>query len=104
MADDRPPAPGELQFEHAEFAAPVGLSCVACKMPIATTYFELNGHVICEPCRDRAVAARGRDSGVTRLGGAALLGLGAAVLGAVAWYAVREITHLEIGLVAIVVG
>ena len=104
MADVRRPAPGELQFEHAEFAAPAGLACVACKVPIGTTYFELNGHVICEPCRDRSVAARERDSAFVRLGGAAALGLVAAGLGAVGWYAVREITHLEIGLVAIVVG
>src|SRR5262249_5623094 len=104
MADDRPPAPGDLQFEHAEFAAPAGLACVACKIPIGTTYFELNGHVICEPCRDRSVAARERDSALVRFGGAAALGLAAAALGAIAWYAVREVTHLEIGLVAIVVG
>ena len=104
MADDRPPAPGGLQFEHAEFSAPPGLRCVACKAPIAETYFEANGQVICEPCRDRAMAVRELGSGVGRLAGAAVLGLGAAALGAVVWYVVREVTHLEIGLIAIVVG
>ncbi len=98
--DDRP----ELQFERAEFAAPAGLGCAVCKRPIGDTYFELNGHVICPPCRDRELSAREDGNGAGRLARGTVFGLGAAALGTVVWYVVREITRLEIGLIAIGIG
>ena len=94
----------DLQFDRAEFAAPVALACGACRHPIGDTYFELNGHVLCPPCRDRAVATREQGTGLGRIAWATAAGLGAAAVGAVVWYAVREITRLEIGLIAIAVG
>jgi hypothetical protein len=93
-----------LQFERAEFEAPAALGCAACKRPIGDSYFELNGHVICPPCRDRALAERGDGGGASRLARGTVFGLGAAALGTVVWYAVREITRLEIGLIAIGIG
>jgi hypothetical protein len=94
----------ELQFERAEFAEPTELSCTFCKVPIGDAYFDVNGHVTCATCRDRLRAVHGAGVDVRRLGGAALLGLVAAVVGSAVWYAVRVLTHLEIGLIAIGIG
>ena len=41
---------------------------------------------------------------MNRFGISALFGFGAAIGGAVIWYAVRELTHAEWGLIGIVVG
>jgi hypothetical protein len=94
----------DLQFDRAEFATPVALACGACQRPIGDSYFELNGHVLCPPCRDRVVATHQEGTAPGRLVRAGAAGLAAAVLGAIVWYAVREITKLEIGLIAIAVG
>src|SRR2546422_10721660 len=83
---------------------PVALACGACRHPIADAYFELNGHVLCPPCRDRALAAHEEGTAPGRIVRATAAGLVAAVLGTIVWYAVREITRLEIGLIAIAVG
>jgi len=96
--------PSDLQFEHAEFAEPAELACAFCKQRIVDSYFDVNGHVSCGRCRERLVAAHGGGLEPQRFVVAALLGLGAAVAGSVIWYGVRAITHLEIGLIAIVVG
>ena len=94
----------DLQFDRAEFATPVALACAACRLPIGDAYFELNGHVLCPPCRDRTIATREESSAPGRVARGTAAGLGAAVLGTIVWYAVREITRLEIGLIAIGVG
>ncbi len=100
--EHRPPT--ELQFERADFIAPAALTCVTCKLPIGDEYFEINAHVVCPLCRDRLLAARAQGSSGGRFLRAFFFGLGAAAAGAVLWYTVREITQLEIGLIAIVLG
>jgi hypothetical protein len=103
-AGEPPSAESDVQFDRAEYAEATALACAACKRPIGDTYFEVNHAVVCWPCRDRIVSAREHGSAPGRLVAAALLGVAAAALGAVVWYAVREITNLEIGLIAIAVG
>lgn len=83
-----------------EAQAPV---CVQCEKPIAERYFEVHGHVVCGPCKD-ALSEKLGIGRVSRLGRAALYGTGAAIVGAVLYYAVSEATGLEIGIIAIVVG
>lgn len=102
------PAQSGLQFDAVqsveghvpEARAPV---CVQCKQPIANQYFEVQCHVVCGPCKD-AINAKLGLGGPSRLWRAALYGVGAAILGAVIYYAIREATGLEIGLIAILVG
>lgn len=105
MPDEPTPLePAALQFEHAEFATPATVACAACRTPIATRYYEANGQVVCDACA--ASLERGLTTGTAagRWLRAAAFGSAAAVAGAVVWYAVRELVHLEIGLIAIGIG
>jgi hypothetical protein len=110
MDNDRDAAPS-LQFDtvlpaHAPDAgvAPAGVTCAACARPVADQYYEANGASLCGGCQrtvaDLAVTPRGAVT-FTR---AALLGLVAALLGAVLYYAVLAFAHLEVGLIAIAIG
>src|SRR5205814_1888598 len=101
----------ELQFDRVvtESSLP-GVSgrpavvCVACHEPIETEYFHINGKTFCGRCRDGVEAATKtpRDAGALITAG--LFGAGAAVAGAVLYYAVMAVAHLEIGIVAILIG
>jgi hypothetical protein len=95
-----------LQFEKAEFAqaAPGKVTCAACKQSIPDSYFHVNRVVVCAPCKEKI-----QTSGVGRLsfkgfGMSVVCGVAAALLGALVWYAVRELTGYELGLLGIGLG
>ena len=96
----------ELQFDQAEPAAPApsGPTCAACNRPIEDQYFEINGKVICTSCRQHIEASLRGGSGLARLLKASLFGLGAAILGAVIYFAFVKATDANWSLVAILVG
>jgi len=99
------PSGGSLQFDHAERDGAVsGASCAACGQPIATSYYEVNGSVTCQRCRNQIMAAWNRGSSGGRFARALGLGFGAAVLGAGIYFGIAALTGYEFGLVAIVVG
>lgn len=102
MSTSPEPQPN-LQFEHAEVPT-AGVSCNACKQPIADQYFQINGSVTCNGCRDSVVQLL--DVGFNANDFAKALGLGslAALGGALLWAAVAHFTGYELGLIAIVVG
>jgi hypothetical protein len=94
-----------LQFGRAEFVgAPAGTACTMCQTPIAGSYFEANGAVVCDGCR-AVLAAFGtagtRTSRFLRALGAGLL---AAAAGSALYFLVSKLTGYEFGLIAIVVG
>ena len=97
----------KLQFGDAELVDSEshvqGLNCIACTLPIETTYFALGDQVICPSCKE-VVSAPPKGSGFVRLAKATCFGTGAGLVGAVIWYLIRVIANLEIGLVAILVG
>ena len=95
------PAAEPLQFETVDRTAPAARSCPACNRPIADTYFEIAGKVICPTC---ATSLSGGKNGRGSLPRAALWGAGAALLGTLVWFAIVKLTNHEIGLVAIGVG
>jgi hypothetical protein len=106
----QPPAGDELQFATAEPAvvassagAAPARACLVCKQPIAGAYFALGDKLLCPSCCER-VQAPPPGSPVGRVAIATLMGLGAGLAGALIWFAVRRALHLEIGLVAILVG
>jgi hypothetical protein len=111
MGDSTPDSEPEnaLQFLRAEPgtakspAKPVGRACALCRTPIVSTYFALRDKVLCPTCHTR-VTAPPPGSELGRFAIASLFGLGAGLLGAVIWFAVRRVAHIEIGIVAIVVG
>jgi hypothetical protein len=112
MADREIPVENdELQFDRVvpeAAAAPipggVGVECSCCHSPIGTEYYTANGHVCCARCRHTIEEATTTPPGVLPLVRAGLFGLGAGVAGAAVYYAVIAIAHLEIGLVAILIG
>ena len=94
-----------LQFDRAERAAPGGgASCALCKQPIASTYYEINGHVTCQRCRGQILAAWNKGSPGSRFAKALGLGAAAAAVGAGLYFGIEALTGYEFGLVAIVVG
>jgi hypothetical protein len=101
----------ELQFDRVSTrpvsSAPPGklaVTCTACQTSIETTYFDVNGGILCRLCRTRAESAGETPRGIVPFMTAGVYGLGAGVVGAIIYYAVIAITHLEIGLVAILIG
>ena len=101
------PLPHDLQFEHAEplpgetAPAPSGRSCVACKQPIAHTYYHAQGQVVCPSCAERIQSGQ-QAAPALSLARAALYGAGLA--GCILYATVTIATGLNVGLIAIVVG
>ncbi len=96
-----------LQFGDAEPIAgdtqSNSLNCLVCKLPIEATYFALGDQVICAQCKD-IVTAPPQGNRFWRFIKATAFGTAAGLVGAVIWYLIRVIAHIEIGLVAILVG
>jgi hypothetical protein len=103
--------PKTLQFDTAVPAAAAsnlasadGVTCVVCQQAIAHEYFDINGESVCDRCREQVAEQAATPKGFGVLGRATLFGLGAAIAGAILYYAVIAITDFEIGLVAIAIG
>ena len=101
----------ELQFDRVSTgtvpSAPpdkIAVICAACQTSIETTYFEVNGSILCRLCRGRAESAAEKPRGIVPFMIATIYGLGAGVVGAIIYYAVIAITNFEIGIVAILIG
>ena len=111
MAEDTSSAGNELQFERvvtdqlapAANGAPA-VMCAGCRARLETEYYEINGRPFCGDCRGKIEGVAEPARGLLPFAVAAIFGLGAAVAGAAIYYAVIAITHLEIGLVAILIG
>ena len=96
---------GDLQFTTAEpgnsdaNSANGGVLCALCQQAIASTYFALRDKPLCPACCDR-LNAPAAGSRFGRLAKATLMGFGAGSLGALIWFGIRRVAHLEIGIVA----
>ena len=109
--DSNPGGPSPLQFDTAVardtpsgLGIAQGVACAMCQRTISDEYFDVNGQSLCESCRTEVarLAETPRGGGVFMK--AALFGLGAAIAGAILYYAVIAITNFEIGIVAIAIG
>jgi hypothetical protein len=95
----------ELDFKKAEFEnAGEGLQCSACATGITDRYFQANGQVLCPGCRESLNALSRPEGAAGRAVRAAAFGAIGGALGATVWYAVSALFHLEVGLIAILVG
>jgi len=112
MSDEGPRIADEpLQFDrvvteqHAGDASRgVAVGCESCRATIQTQYYQVNRAVVCERCRRALEAAAETPPGIAPLITAAFGGLGAGIVGAAIYFAVIAIAHLEIGIVAILIG
>lgn len=98
--------PSTLQFDRADFSQKKSgvVTCSACKQAITDSYYQINRLVACDTCKGRIEASGAGRLTLTGFGKSLLFGTGAAIAGAVIWYAVREVTGYELGLIGIVVG
>ena len=109
--DNVAPSRDALQFDRALTAgAPQGAAsgatvvCANCGSSINTEYYHIGKHVVCEACRDIVQAQLAMPRGSKPFLKAGLFGVGAAIAGAIVYYAVVAITDFEIGIVAILIG
>jgi hypothetical protein len=95
-----------LAFDRAEFAAPedAAPACAICKRPLGDEYFTINAAIACDDCHHLLATQVKESKTAGAFMRAAGYGLGAAIAGSIAWYAVARITGMEIGLVAIAIG
>jgi hypothetical protein len=96
----------DLQFDTAEPVANTAVptrSCIGCKRPITDTYYAVRGNAICAACR-AALDAPLPGSEAGRAVKAIATGVGAGLVGALIWWAIRHFAHLQLGLVAVMVG
>ncbi|HEY1308481.1 MAG TPA: hypothetical protein VGF24_33260 [Vicinamibacterales bacterium] len=99
----------DLQFDRVitESTAPVApgtAQCTGCHTAIATEYYSINGHTVCERCREAIAASAQTPLGAGPLLKAGVLGLGAGIVGSIIYYGVIALFDLEIGIVAILIG
>ena len=110
MSDPHQPA-DSLSFDRAIPSAEAGpadgapqVRCANCARPITATYHTVNGQAVCSSCRMKLehLTKSVRSPGL--LAKAAVYGVGAAIVGAIIYWAVMRFLNLEIGLVAILTG
>lgn len=101
--DPQQPPPQPLQFETAEGIEPGQATCSSCGTALRHEYHEVCGNAVCFSCRTRAEAAHANDKGWGGFSKALLYGLGAAIVGGIAYWAVFKM-GFQIGIVAIGVG
>ena len=96
----------DLQFDRAEFTQPKSgaVTCSLCKQPVHDAYFHINGRVACAACKERIQTSGAGRVTMIGFGKSVLFGTGAAIAGAIVWYAVSELTHAQWGLIGIVIG
>jgi hypothetical protein len=91
-----------LQFQKAEFGG-VRPKCAACAALIDRTYFHFAGRLICPACADKVSARRARPEN-SSLARGLIYGGGAAIGCSIGYAVIIAVTHLDLALVAILVG
>lgn len=95
-----------LQFDQAEVKDLGGRSvaCAFCKIPIPTEYHQVNQMTACGACRQMVEASLARRPGVAGFLKALGAGFAAAAAGALVWFLIAKLAHMELGIIAIAVG
>jgi hypothetical protein len=92
------------QFATAEYAhIPGSERCQICGNLIPGDYYRINGRMACTVCANQAMAGQPKDSHVAFIR-SLLFGIGAAILGMIAYSAFSIITGWTIGYLALGVG
>lgn len=102
--DDQPVPVEQLQFRQAEVAgATASRRCVACKSPIFGEWFQAAGRTVCPNCAARIQSGQ-QAAPAHSLLKAALFGGAAALAGCAIYATVAIVAHLELALIAILIG
>jgi hypothetical protein len=98
------PPPEQLQFRRAQHEFdPNARVCVMCKQTIAGDFYQANGNNLCATCAP-ALESRQQAPPTSSMLPAVLYGGGAAIAGSVIYATVAIVLHLEIGLIALLIG
>ncbi len=91
----------ELQFDQAAPAA----ACSSCQGGLHHSYFQANGHVLCERCAEGIRNAfQGQCGGFLRFLKATAFGIGGGLAGGAVYTAVLAIAHIQAALITILIG
>ena len=98
------PAPEELQFRTVEAEDPNARRCRLCGSSIASEYYQVSGADACPACAQRRQAQQANKGKSSDFGRALLFGLGASLAGTALYTIVLLVAHLQLSIIAIVVG
>jgi hypothetical protein len=102
---DQPAPDSGLQFDRADFAGGQALKCSACSVAISGDYYQVNDQVVCPACSEKFAAyGSGGGSKAGRFLRATAAGIGGGFAGFLIYWGVLELTNINFGLIAIVVG
>ncbi len=104
MGDEQRSDHDSLQFERAVFQQPRAASCSRCGRKIADSYYEVDGAISCESCRQQGEFERDSIPTAQRLVRSVAFGSLAGALGALLYWGISALTGYQFGLIAIVVG
>ena len=111
MPDIAPDAGSQdLQFDRVTPVAArptadsTAVTCRGCQASVITDYFLINGMDFCEGCRIKVEVSAQTPRSARAFVTAALFGMGAGIAGAAIYYGVMAFAHLEIGLIAVLIG
>jgi len=93
-----------INFDRADYVEVSSLNCNLCREPLQHEYYDLGGATICAPCRDKIEQGRSAGSGPHRFFRATGFGFAAAAIGAVIYALIVNLTGIEFGLMAVVLG
>lgn len=104
--DSSAPPPEPLRFDDVpgDTSAPGTMTCSRCASRVQSTYYEMDGQVLCATCRAGLEHSADAGARTSRFVRALAFGVVAAVAGSLLYYGILVATGMEIGLVAIVVG
>jgi hypothetical protein len=102
--EDGPQIDRGIAGSSPDVAHKVTVPCTGCHASIDTEYYSVNGNAFCGRCRAAVASLAETPQDVATLAKTALLGGGASVVGAALYYAVMAFAHLQIGIVAILIG
>jgi len=95
----------DLQFDRAQFdSAATQPGCAVCHTPLYGSYFEVNGHTVCEGCCYKLRDAEPTGSRAGRALRAIAGGIGAGLAGAMLYWLILAVSGYEFSLIAILVG
>jgi hypothetical protein len=95
----------DLQFDRAQFDGDASRpGCGLCHTPLHGSYFEVNGHTVCEACCYKLREAEPTGSRGGRALRAIAGGVGAGLAGAILYWLILALTGYEFSLIAILVG
>ena len=93
------------KFDVVEAVTPVGTApCAECRGPIADTYYEVDGGVICAACHTRVAASLGTPASGAGFARAALFGIAGAALAVAIYFLVSAAANRDAVITLVIAG